>query len=76
MSEALGVPLKSSVPDGSAVLEVLVVAKYLDSDGQTALFQSCSDGLRTWEAVGMATGLLDQLRDGMRAMFQADDDDE
>ena len=74
MANALGMTLGSDLPEGAAVLEVLVVAKYMDSDGETALYQSCSDGLRIWDAVGMATGLLDQLRSGLQNMFEAGDD--
>ncbi len=65
-------PSKADLDEGCAVLEVLVVAKVMDPDGDTMLYQSCSEGLRTWEAAGMATGLLDQLRRALQDMFEAD----
>lgn len=73
MAEALGVELKSDLPEGYAVLEVMIVAKCLDENGEETLFQSASPGLRTWDAVGMATGLLDVLRQGLLSLFEPDD---
>lgn len=66
--------LKSAIPEGWAVLDVLVIAKTMDEEGNTALYQGCSDGLRTWEAAGMALALLDSLRGGLRDMFEPDDE--
>lgn len=72
---ALGVELKGALPEGALVVDVLLIAKILDGDGDLALVQMVTPGLRTWEAAGMALALTDQLRGGLRDMFCADEEE-
>lgn len=73
--EALGLELRGELPEGSMVVDVLVVAKILDAEGRVCLVQMSTPELRTWEAAGMALTLTDRLRSAMQASFEADDDD-
>lgn len=72
---ALGVPMKGEIGKDELVVDVLLIAKIVDAEGETSLVQMASHSLRTWEAAGMALALTDSLRQGMRAMFVEDDDD-
>lgn len=60
---AFGQPLVTThLPDGFVPVDVLVVVKGLDPDGDTAVFECSTDTLSTWEALGMATACADSLR--------------
>lgn len=73
---ALGLEMTGSLPEGALVVDVLLVAKVLDADGDVMLVQMASPGLTTWEAAGMAVAISDSLRDGLREMFVNDEDDD
>lgn len=60
------------LPDGAIELERIEIIKYLDTDGDPVIFHQASDGLRSWEALGMAIYTADTLR---RAL-QSEDHDE
>lgn len=65
MSTSHGIEVPD-LPDGYTPLEVVYTVKCLDEDGALALVNGASDGLNTWEAMGMATSLADDLRDALR----------
>lgn len=44
-------------------LAAVVVIKGLDADGNVAYWSRATDGLSTTEALGMAVGLVDDLRE-------------
>jgi hypothetical protein len=68
---AFGQPLDAGhLPEGFVPLEAVVVVKGLTADGQTAVFECATDGLSTWEALGMTTACSDALR---RALLVSDD---
>lgn len=68
---AFGQPLNvDHLPDGFVPLEAVVVVKGLDSDGDNVVYRCATDGLSTWEALGMAVTLVDNLRHGL----SSDDD--
>jgi hypothetical protein len=53
------------LPDGITPLECVVTIKGLDTDGDITLYERISDGLTSWEALGMVTTLADSLRHGL-----------
>ena len=73
---ALGLEMTGSLPEGALVVDVLLIAKALDAEGDVMLVQMASPGLTTWEATGMAVAVLDSLRGGLREMFIDDEDDD
>lgn len=66
---------ESSVTDcleeGYIPLAFIASIKALNADGEVVLVHRATEGLNSWEAVGMAMSLSDDLRDGLR---QASDD--
>ena len=58
------------LPDGCIELERIEIIKYLDADGDPVLIHQATDGLRTWEALGMAIYTADTLR---RALQEEND---
>lgn len=69
-STAFGQPLVTDhLPDGFVPLEAVVMVKGLDPNGDTAVFECATDGMSTWEALGMVTACADALR---RALSDGD----
>lgn len=54
------------LPSNVTALEVVMSIKVLDEEGEVRLYERCSEGLSTWEALGMATTLADSLRNGLQ----------
>lgn len=52
-SQALGLDLHESLPDGWTPLEAIVIAKCLDEDGGVNMFHTSTPALNSYEAVGM-----------------------
>jgi hypothetical protein len=50
------------LPDDITPLECVVTIKALDGEGTVVLYERISDGLATWEALGMTITLADSLR--------------
>lgn len=61
------------LPEGVTPLEWAISVKCLDNDGTVVLFNRPSEDLNTWEALGMATSLVDDLRDQLRGSFVAEE---
>lgn len=75
MPDVFGVRLEE-LPEGISPIEALVVVKALDEDGDLTFYSRCSDGLSTWEAIGMLITTTDQLRKAFSASFVPEDDDD
>lgn len=73
-SEALilGMPLLEKFPEGWTPVEGVALVKALNENGKVTMFMSATPDLNTWEAIGMVTDAMDQLRDGLR---ESGDDD-
>lgn len=56
-----------SLPDGYVELEALTITKCLNEDGDLILHTAKSDGLNSWEALGMAITTADSLRAALTA---------
>lgn len=74
-------PFARYLPDGSMTLGFVACVKVLDSDGSYSLQHIYSEDVTSWERVGMATSLLDVVRDRMSSAYedetwQPDDDAE
>lgn len=50
---ALGLDLEADPPAGWIPLDVIVIAKCLNENGEVALFHTTSPSLKTYEAVGL-----------------------
>ena len=74
-SQAYGLDV-DPVPDGWTPLEAFVVLKCLDEEGHVALLARPTDGIASWDAIGMLTAALDTQRDQVRAGFISDDDED
>jgi hypothetical protein len=64
------------MPDKWTPIEAFAVVKCLDENGEVALLTRATNGISTWEAVGMLTAALDSQRDDLRAAFIVEDDEE
>lgn len=64
------------MPEGWTPLEAFAVIKCLDEDGEVALLTRSTEGIRSWDAVGMLTAALDIQRDMLRCGFIEDDEEE
>lgn len=64
------------MPEGWTPLEAFVVLKCLDEDGHVALWTQSTEGVMSWDAVGMLTAALDTQRDDLRQGFIREDDDD
>lgn len=61
MTDVYGVKVDDIVPDDYIPTEVVVVVKMLDDDGDYRMAHVYSDGVSTWEALGMARAMVLQL---------------
>lgn len=65
------------LPDGWMPVEAVAVIKCLDTQGEPRLLVVATATLNQWEAVGMLTGALDNVRDDLAQVFvppeEADD---
>ena len=71
MAEVHGIEI-DDLPEGFTALEIVYSVKCLDEDGSVSLVNGASDGLNTWEALGMVISAADDLRAGL----QGDDVDD
>lgn len=75
MAEVYGVKVEDIIPDNFIPTEVVVVVKMLDDDGEYRMAHVYSDGVSTWEALGMARAVvLDLERHLLSAMGDMDDE--
>lgn len=58
------------LPDGWLAVDTVTITKALDADGEVRLLHHATDGLNTWEAIGMCVHTTDVLRKAL-----TDDDD-
>ncbi len=56
------------LPEGFTPLEALISIKGLDADGNVMLVERITDGIASWEALGMATTMADSLRQRLTQM--------
>lgn len=56
------IKMSDIVPEGAMVLDFVVSVKALDADGTVIIINGRSPGLSQWEAIGMFTVALDDLR--------------
>jgi hypothetical protein len=61
-----GMPLVCEADDIAVPLAAVVVIKGLDADGDIAYWSCATENLKTTEALGMAVGLVDDLRNQRR----------
>lgn len=54
------------IPDGCTPLESVVITKGLDENGEVVMWHRATDGLNSWEALGMCIVTADTLRDRLR----------
>lgn len=62
------------IPEEAVAVEVIVLIKALDEDGDPSVYTRTSEGLSAFEAVGMLQLELDRRRDLMLDAFRADGD--
>ena len=74
MAEVFGIQI-ADIPSGAQPIEVVVLVKVLTTEGSVALIERASDGLTSWEALGMVTTFGDTLRSQLQGMYSRDDDD-
>ena len=75
MSDVYGLEAEP-MPEGWTPLEAFTVLKCLDEDGDVALLTRSTDGVRSWDAVGMLTAALDIQRARLRDGFIDDDEND
>jgi hypothetical protein len=54
--------LFKAIPDGVTPLEAAVSIKCIDAAGHECLINATSEGLNTWEALGMLVSASDDMR--------------
>lgn len=59
--------LYSILPEGYIPVGFVASIKALDTDGDVCLVNAKSPEVSRWEAVGMLTSLMDDMRDELRA---------
>jgi hypothetical protein len=64
------------MPDNWTPIECFTILKCLDENGEVALLTRATEGISTWETVGMLTAALDTQRDDLRAWFLKEDEEE
>lgn len=50
------------IPDGCTPLESVVITKGLNEHGEVVMWHRATDGLNSWEALGMCVATADTLR--------------
>jgi hypothetical protein len=77
--QIFGMATSAALPLDWMPIEGIAVIKCLDAQGDPRLFLTSTPTLSQWEAVGMLTAGLDDVRDDMSKIFvapeQADEDD-
>lgn len=63
------------LPDHWTPLEAVAVVKCLDEQGELGLFLASTQGVSTWEVIGMLTAALDTNREDMGALFIPEDEE-
>lgn len=66
-------PRISPPPDSWVAIEQIAVLKCIDEDGETALIIRSSDGLTTWEALGMLEAAASQQRVRLSDCWEEED---
>lgn len=62
------------LPERSTPTDLLLIVKALDEDGEFTFYTRASESLSTWEAIGLLTATLDQLRKALSASFIDEDE--
>lgn len=77
--QIFGMSTSAGLPSDWHPVEGIAIVKCLDAQGDARLVLAATPTLSRWEAVGMLTGAIDEVRDQMSKIFvspeQADDDD-
>jgi len=74
VAELFGVEI-GDLPEGSLAIAFVVMVKALDPDGDLVLYERKSDGLTTWEALGMATTFADTARSRLMGAYRPGDEE-
>lgn len=62
----------TDLPDNVVAVEAIVLVKGLDEDGDVCFFTRTSEGMTTWEALGMLEAAAAVRRAGMVDAFRSD----
>lgn len=62
----------TDLPNNVVAVEALVLIKGLDEDGDVCFFTRTSEGLTTWEALGMLEAAAEIRRAGLVDAFKAE----
>lgn len=54
--------MSDGLPEGWIAVETVTITKALDAEGSVRLCHHATDGLNTWEAIGMCVHTSDVLR--------------
>lgn len=66
-------PSISPPPDSWVAIEQIAVLKCIDDEGEPALVIRSSDGLTTWEALGMLEAAASQQRARLNGYWEEED---
>lgn len=64
------------LPEGCIPLEAVVLIRCLDEDGDPTIEIRSTDGLASWDRIGMLTVALDVTRESAAACWRPADDDD
>lgn len=64
-----------NLPEGWTLIEAAVVVKALDAEGIVRLASRFSEGLTTWESLGMLTAVRASLIDELNRDWRDSDDE-
>lgn len=75
VTEVFGIEVEDIVADGHIPTEVIVILKVIDDEGDARVGYIFSDGLATWESLGLARSLVlhleRQINDATRSRGDA-----
>lgn len=74
-AEIFGMPTKHHLPENWVPLEATAVLKCLDENGEPVLYLAHTDGITSWESIGMLTIARRTIEDELASGFIGDDDD-
>jgi hypothetical protein len=64
------------VPETSTPIEVIVIFKALNANGESCIYHRASAGLAIWDEIGLLTLVLDRKRDETKRGYDRDPGDE
>lgn len=65
-----------SLPEGFTPLEAVSVIKALDEEGRVSLLMRSTEGLNSWESLGMLAAAAAVTREGLVSVFEDEGRDE